>query len=177
MGQKSSIKKLDPRIRQAVDSAIREDRATIDQLVDMIEGMGGEASRSAVGRYKQTAERQMAKFRQAQEISKLWIGRLEDDPTSDVGRLLSEMLRTVAWQTISQFDENEEGANPNELMFTAKAIKELAQADKISADREMKIRASVVKEIAETVEETASAAGMTADTVKAIKAQILGVGK
>lgn len=175
MGRKSSIKKLDPRIREAIDAAIRDGRATIDELVELIERHGGEASRSAVGRYVKNANQQMEKFRQAKEIAKVWVGKIEEDPDGDMGRMLSEMLRTVAWQTIGNFDEDEKGASAGELMFVAKAIKELAQADKISADREIIIRREFAKQAAAKVEESATAAGMSADTVATIKREILGL--
>lgn len=175
MGRKSTIKQLDQRIRAAVDLAIREDRATIDELVELISNHGGEASRSAVGRYVKNARQQMEKFRQAKEMAKLWIGKLDEDPDGDVGRLLSEMLRTVAFQTISGFDESEDGAAPAEVMFIAKAIKELAQADKITADRVLQIRREVAKQAAVTAEKAATAAGYSADTIAGIKRDILGI--
>jgi hypothetical protein len=175
MGRKSSIKDLDPRIREAVDAAIREDRATIDELVELIEQHGGEASRSAVGRYVKNAKEQMEKFRQAKEIAKVWVGKIDEDPDGDVGRLLSEMLRTVAFQTISDFDEGEEGASAGELMFIAKAIKELAQADKLSADRELKIRQEVAKKAAAVVDKATATRGLTEETRDEIRREILGI--
>lgn len=175
MGRKSSITQLDPKIRAAVDKAVRDGRATIDELVELIEAHGAEASRSAVGRYVKSARQQMERYRQAQEVAKVWVGKLEHDPESDVGRLLSEMLRTVAFQTIADFDEGEKGASAGELMFIAKAIKELASADKISADREIIIRREFAKQAASKVEESATAAGMTAETISAIKREILGL--
>lgn len=175
MGRKSSIKKLDPRVRDAVDAAVRDGRATIDDIVQLIEQHGGEASRSAVGRYVKNAKQQMEKFRQAKEIAKVWVGKFDEDPDGDVGRLLSEMLRTVAFQTISGFDDTEDGASAGEVMFIAKAIKELAQADKISADREIQIRREVAKQAAATVEQAATAAGYSADTIAGIKKEILGI--
>ena len=175
MGRKSSIKKLDPRIRDAVDGAIRDGRATIDDLVELIEQHGGEASRSAVGRYVKNANQQMEKFRQAKEISKVWVGKIEEDPDGDMGRMLSEMLRTVAWQTIGNFDENEEGATAGELMFIAKAIKELASADKLSADRQLKIRQEVAKQAAAVVDKATEKRGLTKETRDEIRREILGI--
>jgi hypothetical protein len=175
MGRKSTIKKLDPRIREAVDAAIRDGRATIDELVELIERHGGEASRSAVGRYVKNTKAQMEKFRQAKEIAKVWVGKIDEDPDGDVGRLISEMLRTVAFQTISNFDDSEEGASAGELMFIAKAIKELAQADKLSADREINIRREFAKKAAEAIENSEAVSGMTRKTVDAIKREILGL--
>ena len=47
---RSSIARLPPELREAVDAAIA-DGATIDEIADLIRGEGGACSRSAVGRY------------------------------------------------------------------------------------------------------------------------------
>ena len=81
MARRSSVAKLDPRIRESVDRAIRENRATIDDIVDKLDGIMGEdaPSRSAVGRYVKGAREQMQRYREAQEMAKVWVGKLEDD--------------------------------------------------------------------------------------------------
>ena len=47
---RSSIARLPPELREAVDAAIA-DGATIDEIAALIRGEGGACSRSAVGRY------------------------------------------------------------------------------------------------------------------------------
>ena len=47
---RSSIARLPPTLREAVDAAIA-DGATIDEITALIRGEGGACSRSAVGRY------------------------------------------------------------------------------------------------------------------------------
>lgn len=171
MPKPSSITQLDPRIREAVDRAIREG-STIDDVVALIDDMGGDASRSAVGRYKKNAEEQMEQYREAQEVAKVWIGKLEEDPESDVGRLLSEMLRTVAFQAMGRMDEK---TKPGDIMFLAKAMKELASADKISTDRELKIRQEVAKKAADKAEDVGRQMGLTADQSAGLKKELLGI--
>lgn len=169
--RKSSIKQLDPRVKSAVDAAIREDRATIDDIVAIIRELGGEASRSAVGRYKQKAEAQMARYREAQEIAKVWIGKLTTDPEGDVGRLLAEMLRTTAFQTMGDIDE----ATPQDIMFLGKALKDLASADKLTADRILVVRREAAKEAAAVAVKEAKGAGLSDDAADLIRRKILGV--
>lgn len=171
MGQTSAIRRLDPRIRESVDSAIREGRATIDQIVSLIQQHGVEVSRSAVGRYKQKAESQMERYREAQEVAKVWIGKLQANPEGDVGRLLSEMLRTVAWQTMGDM----ESAGPQEIMLLAKAIKDLASADKLTTERILKARQDATKAAADAAVVVAKAKGLSADTVAELRREILGV--
>lgn len=176
MGRQSAIRKLDPRIRDAVDTAIREGRATIEDVVAIIRSMGGDASRSAVGRYKQQAEAQMARYREAQEVAKVWIGKLQADPEGDVGRLLAEMLRTTAFSTLGDMD----AASPQDLMFLGKALKDLASADKLTADRILLVRREAAKEAAEKIkavegEVKSGKRVLDLDTLKRIREEIYGI--
>lgn len=171
MGRKSSIKGMDPRIREAVDAAIREGRATIDDIVAIVASMGGQASRSAVGRYKQQAEAQMQRYREAQEVAKVWIGKLQADPEGDVGRLLAELLRTAAFQTLG----NMEAATPGDLMFMARTLKDLASADKMTAERILKVRQEAAKEAATVAAKEAKSAGLSDEAAELIRQKILGV--
>ena len=171
MGQTSAIRRLDPRIRESVDSAIREGRATIDQIVSLIQQHGVEVSRSAVGRYKQKAESQMERYREAQEVAKVWIGKLQAEPEGGVGRLLAEMLRTAAFQTLGDM----EAAGPQEIMLLAKAIKDLASADKLTTERILKARQDAAKAAADAATVVAKAKGLSADTVAELRGEILGV--
>lgn len=171
MGRKSAITRLDPRIREAVDGAIREGRATIEDIVGLIREMGGQASASSVGRYKQNAEAQMARYREAQEIARVWVGKLQADPEGDVGRLLAEMLRTTAFQTLGGM----EAGAPQDVMFLAKALKDLASADKLTAERILKVRREMAQEAAEKAATVAKAKGLTRETVEELRRELLGL--
>lgn len=144
MPRKSSINALPPAVKEAVDAAIREGRATLDDIVTLIKGLGADASRSAVGRYKQNAEEQMRKWQEARELSKVWIGKLEEDPDGDVGRLVSEMLKAVSQRVAADLlddADTDEGVNPQDIMRLAKGLKDIVSADKLSMERELRIRA------------------------------------
>jgi flavin-binding protein dodecin len=178
MGNKSSITQLPEPIREAVDRAIRENRATIDDITGMINEMGGDVSRSAVGRYVKNANDQMEKYKQAQAVATTWIGKIEENPEGDVGRLLSEMLRTVAFQTISTMGDSEDGSAPMDIMLLAKAMKDLAGADKLTVDKAYRIRQEARKqateEAAQRAEETALAQGMSEEQARFWREKVLG---
>lgn len=174
MARKSSIHDLDDVIIGEVDKAITEGRATIDEIVELIQDMGGEASRSAVGRYRKNAVDQMRKWQEAREVSKTWIDRLEQDPSGDVGRLISEMLKTVAFQTVGTMVDGE-NVDADQIMLLAKALKDMAGADKLSSERINRIRKEVAAEAAKVVEEATAAAGMDVDQAKFWRAKVLGI--
>ncbi len=126
--------RLDPRVREAVDAAIREGRATIDELVALIAAHGGAASRSAVGRYKKTFEDSLKRYREAQEVAGRWVAQFRENADGDVGRLLAEMLKTLAFQSLADAED----LDGKELYFLSTAIKNLASIDRLKAEAEAK---------------------------------------
>lgn len=172
---KSKITQLDPRVRAAVDEAVREGRATIDDIVVLVKAMGGEASRSSVGRYVKNASEQMKKFREAQEIAKVWIGKLSADPEGDVGRLLAEMLKTVAFQQIADMGEGDAESSPMDLMLVAKALDHLSRSQKVDVDRLVKVREEFAKKAAAAAAAAAKSGGASRETIDEIKRSILGI--
>lgn len=153
---------------------MRDGRASIDDIVRLVNDLGGDASRSAVGRYVKSAREKLEQYREAQEIAKVWVGKLEENPEGDVGRLLSEMLRTVAFQTIGAMGETKT-ARADQVMFLAKAIRELAAADKTSMERELRIRKEVLAEVGAKVADVGSRHGLTAAAQKDLKRELLGI--
>lgn len=176
MGNTSSLETLPEEVKEAYFSLIRKGR-TINDICAWLADMGEERSRSAVGRHVKNAKAQMEKYKQAQAVAKTWIGKLEEDPEGDVGRLISEMLRVVAFQQLSDMGEDggETVATPMDIMFIAKAIKEVASADKISADRIFRIRQEVKKEAVKAVEKVAKKGGISKETVEQARREILGI--
>jgi len=179
MARRSSVAKLDPRIRESVDRAIRDGRATIDQIVEKLDTMMGDdaPSRSAVGRYVKSARKQMERYREAQELAKVWVGKLEEDPDGDVGRLLSEMLRTVAFQQLANAGDEDAEISTKDIMFLAGAIKDLASADKVSMERELRIRSEMAKKAADKATEIAKRGGLSAEMVNDLRRELLGIAK
>lgn len=176
MGRKSSIVKLDPQIREAVDGAVREGRATIEEIVLLIRSMGGEASKSAVGRYVKSASEQLASYRKMQEVAKVWIGKINDEPDGDVGRLAGETLKMLAVQVGQSMSQAEiEEVKPMDLMLLGKTLDHVAKAGKADLDKVLKIRKEFAQEAAAAAAKTATAKGLSAETVDEIKKTILGI--
>jgi Protein of unknown function (DUF3486) len=187
---KRKLAELEPELKAEVDRLIRDGRATIDEIVVHVRGLGAEVSRSAVHRYKQSAESAMKRYREAQEVAGVWVREFKEQPDGDVGRLLAEMLKSVAFSTLSgmadRADDPAAGGEdapaaptPMDLMLMAKAIGELERARKTSFETEQRIRQQVETRTkaaaAAAAEAVAKERGLSTDTVQAIRAQILGV--
>lgn len=154
MARQSTVAAMADEAREALDRMVREGRATIDQIRERLCELAGEdaPSRSAIGRYVQSAKKKMENYRQAQEIAKAWVGKIDEEPNGDVGRLLTELLRSAAFATLGQMGEGGEEADPRDIGLLARAVKDMASADKISAERELRIRKEVVESAARQVE-------------------------
>ncbi len=174
MVRRSSVARLDPRIREAVDAAIREGRATVDDLVALIAGFGAQVSRSAVGRYRKNFEDSLARYREAQEVAGRWVAQFQADPDGDVARLLAEMLKTLAFTSMA----DRSSADARDIHFLARAIKDLAAVDQVKARVEAELRAAAQARAAAAVaaiEAEAGARRISPEALAAIREQVYGI--
>ena len=180
MPRKSSIKKLPPPIKTEIDRLLSDGRTTIDEIVAHLQKLGVTVSRSAVGRYSQRFEDVSRKMREAREISTAFAKELGDFKNDEVGRQITEMLRTVIFNVLlPRVSDEELTVEPADLMFMAKAIKELSSANKMSADMELRIR----KEAAEQAKQDAVKAvvatgkknGLSKEVLDAMKRGVFGL--
>lgn len=179
MGRKSSIKALPAPVRAAVDEALKRG-ATIDEVVAACAGLGADVSRSAVGRYRQDVMKIAERVERSREISRIFVERLGAAPEGKQGRLLIELMQTVVFDFLVPAGDGQAPAlDPEEIMFLGRAMKDLASAEKTSADRELKIRQGLAQEAAQAMEDAVAAtgAGVSADTMAEFKARFLGVIK
>jgi len=180
MGRRSTVAALPRELVEACNGLIR-DGHTIEEILAALQGMGAQVSRSAVGRYVKSARESMEKYRQAQEVAKVWVDKLEAEPSGDVGRLLPEMLRVVAFQTLTQMGESEASTGAMDVMLLAKALKDIAGATKTNVDVELQLRR--VREATQAKADAAARAaaqemkqaGVSDATIAAIRQRILGV--
>lgn len=173
----------DPRLKKAADEAIRRG-CTVDQLLEVLNELipvGAEPiSRSGAGRYFKGATESMADYREAQEIRKMWIDEFGKNPDGDIGELLVQLLQTAAYGQLRFFGDQpadlsgKDGVSPRHVALLAGALKDMASAKKIDADRILKIRLETASKAAAEVEKVAKAGGMTADTVAKLRAAVLG---
>ena len=187
--RKSTIEQLEPELKQAIDGLLRNGK-TLDQIIEHLAQLGADdaVSRSALGRYAKRTKQNWQRYQEAQQVAGVWVKKLEEDPHGDVGKLVAEMLKTLSFVTIDQLldiKEDEDGndqppATPQEIMFLAKAIKDLETAGATSLKRELAVREEVdrrAKKVASQTEATLKDAGLSEDTVQLIKSNILGIGK
>ena len=139
MGRKSSIDRLDPAVRESVDRALARG-ATLDQVVEILDGLGADVSRSAVGRYSQRYRDMAEQQRNVMAVAKAFG---EDFGAADnaAGKMLIQLINSIAIRAMVPLASGDDvDINPQDIHFLARSAKDLLSAAKIDADRDEKIR-------------------------------------
>lgn len=193
MARKSSIDRLPRELREAI-GRLREDGRTIDQILAHLEQLGGEVSRSALGRHVKTLEAAGERMRQSRAMAEALVTRFGDEPDDRVQRLNIEMLHGIVFQTLLAQGSSEDGGegedeelvlSPKDAKLLSETLRNLSTAQKVEADRMIKAREIALKAAAKAVEEVAreeaakqsGEAGLSDQLVEQIKARILGIGR
>tara|TARA_R110000787_G_scaffold26344_29_gene73769 strand:+ start:99 stop:713 length:615 start_codon:yes stop_codon:yes gene_type:complete len=186
MVRKSTIKTLPPNIKRMADLLIRQDEKTQLEMVDMInarlEEIGGDpVSKSAFNRYAKSMTEAGRRIRQTREIAAVWVRELGEMPEGDVGKLLAELVRTLAFDAASAISDGDTPAVPAQVMALARAVKDLEHADTLSVQREIAIRKEERERAAAkldgALEEAAAAGepGLSPERVAQLRRDFLGV--
>ena len=132
---RSSIERLPPELREAVDAAIA-DGATIDEIADLIRGEGGACSRSAVGRYTKNVRDLILRQQETNHGIEMWVRALGERAEGRAGLILIETLRTMTLSTMADLSGREEPVSTAELARLALVLKRIEGTDKLRLERE-----------------------------------------
>ena len=132
---RSSIARLPPELREAVDAAIA-DGATIDEIADLIRGEGGACSRSAVGRYAKSVRDLILRQQETDRANEMWVRALGERAEGRAGLILIETLRTMTLGTMADLSQREEPVSTEELSRLSLVLKRIEGTDKLRLARE-----------------------------------------
>ena len=132
---RSSIERLPPELREAVDAAIA-DGATIDEIAALIRGEGGACSRSAVGRYTKNVRDLILRQQETDRANEMWVRALGERAEGRAGLILIETLRTMTLSTMAEFAKSGEPVPTQELARLSLILKRIEGTDKLRLQRE-----------------------------------------
>ena len=132
---RSSIARLPPELREAVDAAIA-DGGAIDEIADLIRGEGGACSRSAVGRYTKNVRDLIRQQQEADRANEMWVRALGERAEGRAGLILIETLRTMTLGTMAEFAKSGEPVPTQELARLSLILKRIEGTDKLRLQRE-----------------------------------------
>jgi hypothetical protein len=174
MPRPSTVKRLPTECRELIGQ-LRDEGRTLDEILNKLRELRVDVSRSALGRYTQQLDAVGAELRRSREIATALVREFGAEPESRTARLNIEMMQAVVMKLMVGEDGKVGTFDPEEVMFLSQALHRLAAANKLDAERTIQIQQEVLAKAAKAAEVTAKRAGLSADTVQAIKAQILGV--
>lgn len=182
MARASSIEQLPADILEQLQTLLRDPRvsqldatAQINAILEQ-EGTDDRVSKSAVNRYAVKMQEVGAKLQQSRELASMWIGKLGAAPQGQVGKLINEIIRTMAFDTAMHMSEGEEPVAPKMLAQLALAVQRLESAANMNEEREKAIRVEAAKDAAATAEKSMVSQGMSQKAIDSIKKEILGLG-
>lgn len=176
MGRRSTLASLDVEVSALCHRLIREGR-TIEEITDKLNELDAGVSRSAVGRYVKSAREQMRQHQEAQAVAGQWVEQLGENPKGDVGALLAEMLKTVAFQTLATMapesdDSTARPTKPMDIMLLAKAIRDLEATSKANIERREKIEKAAIERAAKKAGEVGTRVGLSQTTIDEIQKEL-----
>lgn len=184
-GRGSKIETLPGEVKSLLDAMLRDKEYTQQEVLaevnKQIEELGlpndEKISRSGLNRYATKMEQFGKKMRETNAIADAWVQRLGDKPNGQVGNLLIQMTRSMAFDLALTAQENEdEPASIGMLKELALTIQRLEKAASASLQNEKEIRKAFAEEVASKVETLASQRGMTKEDALFWRSEVLGMG-
>ncbi|CAM7895457.1 TPA: DUF3486 family protein [Escherichia coli] len=182
-GRLSKVDLLPDSIREQLHQMLREKRHTQEDIREAINALIDEhnlpeemqLSRTGLNRYAIRMEKVGAKIRASREMAEVWAAKLGSAPTSDVGKLLMEFVKTLAFETSMSMAEDDKPVAPKALGQLALVAQRLEAAAMTSHKREKAIRDAFAQEMAEKTEELVRTGGLSGGAADTIKRDILGI--
>ena len=143
-GGRSSVERLPSAVRDAVAAAI-EDGATIDEVTAGIRALGGDCSRSAVGRHVKQVRALTRRQHEVDRCAETWVRTLGERAEGRSGLIALEALRSLALLTVGALCEKAEKAEKEEeaeevpaeeIARLALALRRIEGADRLRIERE-----------------------------------------
>lgn len=127
---------------------------------------------SSFNRYSIRQARLSKRLAETREIVAVLAQKHDAKASDDLTIISGEMIKSVV---LHMLGDGADGIAPKDLKALADAFRAAQQAQNMSTDRKTKEDAKLAARVGEAVESVAKARGMSAETVQAVKAAILGV--
>ncbi|MBS9777619.1 MAG: DUF3486 family protein [Gammaproteobacteria bacterium] len=184
-GRASKIDLLPPEIKSRLTAMLRDKQYSQGEILEEINtlirecGLESELkiSRSGLNRYATKMEKLAGRIRQAREVAEIWTKQLGEAPQGDIGKLLIEVVKQMAFETTMKLGENEDGIPPEVLNQLALIAQRIETAEGLSFKREQAIREETLKEAARAVEQAGKESGSKQEDVLAMVQAVYGISK
>lgn len=180
MARNSTIARLPEEVRLKI-TALRDQGKTIDEIMEALDRLDADVSRSALGRHLKKMDQVAERMRKSRQLAEAVGRQFGDAETSQVQRTNVELLHSLLMQVmVGDDDKDDVTLDPKDAMFLATAIEKLSKASKTDLETQIKAaeeraRRQAVEQAADKAEAVARKSGLSADFVQEIRSKILGV--
>ncbi|EEI9451713.1 DUF3486 family protein [Salmonella enterica subsp. enterica serovar Javiana] len=182
MGRKSTVHKLPEEIRSHIERRLRENRLTLDELIEDLRTAFPQTSelpaRSTLGRYKKSFDEVVGRMREQQQMARMLVDELGENPDERAGQMLVQSI-TALTSHAAMLAQDEQEPDIDTVRYLARAAKDILQARKISFDERLAIkkqaREEQLAEQQENLKTVARERGMDKESVDFWKRRVLGV--
>lgn len=180
MGRKSSIDKLPAEVRSHIERRLRENQLTLDQLIEDLQDTfpnKDKPSRSALGRYRQSFDSMMEQIRQQEQMARIMVEELGENPDDKAGALLVQSVTTLANRVLFE-SQGEEDLDIEDVRKLARAAKDIMHTRKLSLEQRREVerlaREKLIEEQEQSLEELRGTDGMSEQLEDRIRKVLLG---
>lgn len=175
-GRMSNVDRLPKAILDRLNELLRggaTQRDILRLLAPEAEAAGHRLTRSGLNRYATRMAGIGQNIREAREIAEVWVAKIGERPTGEVGRLIVEMLRTFAFEYLtSSPDGSAPDMDPKMLADISLAVQRLEKAADTSIKRERALREQMAQDM---LRELDSRKGLSQEAVKTFRGIVEGV--
>jgi len=181
--QQSSIDRLPDDIREKLFELLRDPRVTqldatakINDILET-EGHPERVSKSAVNRCAVRMQKIGETLRQSRETAQMLIGNDAFQAQGETGKLLANIVQTLAFNTGTALLEEGGAVDPKMLRAMATSVYRLEKTLSESLRREKEIKERTIKDAADTAVKTAKQAGVSQETIDIIRRDVLRISE
>ncbi len=181
MARKSSISRLKPDIRSHIERRLREDRLTLDELIADLQQtfpQDDKPSRSALGRYSQHFDKLAETMRRQDDMARLLVSELGENPDDKAGALLVQTLTALTSNATLAMLADDEPADPGDIWNLARSTKAALESKKLSREERAQVtreaREKLLAEQEARLEEQRGADGMSEQLEAKIRGILMG---
>lgn len=182
-GRTSKVDILPSDIRAQLSMLLRDKQYSQETIRGMINDLIEEAglsdeykiSRSSLNRYATRMESMGKRIRESREMARIWTEKLGQEPQGDVGKLLAEFVKQLAFDTAMRLDESGEPVSAKTLTELSLVTQRIEQAQMANLKREKEIRQLALEEAAKAVEDAGKKAGMGMENVAQMVRAVYGI--
>lgn len=174
----SSIDRLPDEVRDLIADLRRQGR-TIDEILEALRPLDVEVSRSALGRHVKSLSQIGEQLRRAETMAKFVVDKFGEDTDERVGRANMRILQGALLEILTEDRLGDDGQpitlSAEEAKSISLSLQRLVSAQRVDADRQLKMRAEFAREAAQRLDGAARSGDIDPEAVERAK-RILGFG-